>query len=211
MSSVDPLAWVVHKFGGSSVADAQCFERVARIVDSQRTSPSQGSASQSQPGRPRLAIVLSACKGVTDALLELVAQAASQDLRWREGVSALRERHAVIAQALLDERGSAEYLAELDLDLGDVNGVLQATSVMRSASQPVRDLIAGFGELWSTRLFHRYLQRRAPRGTVQWLDARRCLIIEWEPLGPAVHWQESKAKLQALLPPEMTPTATAAP
>jgi len=28
----DPSAWVVHKFGGSSVADAQCFERVAQII-----------------------------------------------------------------------------------------------------------------------------------------------------------------------------------
>ena len=37
MSAIDRrsnLPWVVHKFGGSSVADAQCFERVARIIES---------------------------------------------------------------------------------------------------------------------------------------------------------------------------------
>ena len=50
---IDPQAWVVHKFGGSSVADAQCFERVADIIESQAATL-------------RLAIVLSACKGVTD-------------------------------------------------------------------------------------------------------------------------------------------------
>jgi bifunctional aspartokinase / homoserine dehydrogenase 1 len=193
MSSIEPPGWVVHKFGGSSVADAQCFERVARIVESQ-------GASQPPSSRPRLAIVLSACKGVTDALLELVAQAASQDPKWRERLSALRERHAVIARALLDEASAADYLAELDLDLRDLGGVLQATSVMRSASQPVRDLVAGSGELWSTRLFYRYLQQRSSRRNLQWIDARRCLIIEWGPLGPTVHWDDSKRKLQSMLP-----------
>ena len=43
----DPAAWVVHKFGGSSVADAECFKRVANILE---TLP---------PGR--LGVVLSAC------------------------------------------------------------------------------------------------------------------------------------------------------
>src|SRR5579862_1131351 len=193
MSSIEPPRWVVHKFGGSSVADAQCFERVARIIESQGASQPSGS-------RPRLAVVLSACKGVTDALLDLVAQAASQDPNWRERLNALRERHAVIARTLLDEPGATDYLAELDLDLRDLGGVLQATSVMRSASQPVRDLVAGFGELWSTRLFHRYMQRRSARRQLQWVDARRCLVVEWGPLGPTVHWQDSKSKLEALLP-----------
>jgi len=42
--------WIVHKFGGSSVADAGCFRRVAEIVEA---SPN-----------PREAVVLSACRGV---------------------------------------------------------------------------------------------------------------------------------------------------
>ena len=58
MKSSAASAWVVHKFGGSSVADADCFTRVADIIES-------------QPGE-RLGVVLSACKGVTDALLGLV-------------------------------------------------------------------------------------------------------------------------------------------
>jgi aspartokinase/homoserine dehydrogenase 1 len=45
--------WIVHKFGGSSVADAGCFRRVAEIIEAS--------------SNPREAVVLSACKGVTDA------------------------------------------------------------------------------------------------------------------------------------------------
>src|SRR5579863_2511579 len=57
--------WIVHKFGGSSVADAGCFRRVAEIVEA---SP-----------HPREAVVLSACRGVTDALLALVSLAEKPD------------------------------------------------------------------------------------------------------------------------------------
>src|SRR5665213_139305 len=194
MNSSDP-AWVVHKFGGSSVADAQCFERVAAIVES------------APHTRTRIAVVLSACKGVTDELLELVALAERQQPGWRPRLAALRERHAGIAAALLGTRALAQYLADFDRDSADLTGVLQTTSVMRSAAQSVSDLAAGFGEIWSTRLFYRLLQQRAVRERLQWIDARRCVTVEWGPLGPAVQWQQSKDQLQEL----MGANATGAP
>jgi aspartokinase/homoserine dehydrogenase 1 len=193
--SPDPSAWVVHKFGGSSVADAQCFERVARIVES----PTLLSADGAPHARAHVAVVLSACKGVTDELLQLVALAERRDESWRPRLAALRDRHAAIAQALLPADDAAEYLLEFDRDAADLAGVLQTTSVMRSAAQSVSDLTAGFGEIWSTRLFQRYLHRRGIRGGVQWVDARRAVTVEWGPLGPAVQWQRSRAQLQQLL------------
>src|SRR5580704_2071034 len=196
MTATDHKAWVVHKFGGSSVADARCFERVADIIESQSVELAHG-----RRPRPHLAVVLSACKGVTDALLELVSLAERQDSSWRESVSAIRERHATIAAALLDGYTAGEFMAELDRDLTDLSGVLQTTSIVRSAAPSVRDLSAGFGEIWSTRLFYRYLQRRGVRGGVQWLDARRCVTVQLGPLGAAVQWRQSKDKLQALLAP----------
>jgi aspartokinase len=71
-------AWKVHKFGGSSVADAACMERVARIIE----------------GDPamRKAVVLSACRGVTDALLTLIALAEKQDPSLDERIQELRHR-----------------------------------------------------------------------------------------------------------------------
>ena len=184
----NPAAWVVHKFGGSSVADAQCFERVARILESPAFN-----------ARARMAVVLSACKGVTDELLQLVALAERRDEAWRARLAALRTRHAGIAVALLDASSAAEYLAEFDRDSTDLAGVLQTTSVMRSAAQSVSDLTAGFGEIWSTRLFYRYLQQRGAREGVQWIDARRCVVVEWGPLGPAVQWQQSRMQLTELI------------
>ena len=85
MANTDP--WVVHKFGGSSVADADCFRRVAAILDSIPA--------------PRLGVVLSACRGVTDALLRLVSLAERQDETYRSEIAVLRTRHATIAETLL--------------------------------------------------------------------------------------------------------------
>ena len=187
MSSPDPDSWVVHKFGGSSVADAACFARVAAIVES-------------QPGR-RLAVVLSACKGVTDALLQLVNSAERQDDSWRAALQALRERHATIAAALLPAALVQEYLAEFDRDAADLDSVLRTTQVMRTGGQHVRDRVSGYGEIWSTRLFWRYLQQRGQRREIHWVDARTCVVAEWGPLGPGIQWPVSTERLQKLLPP----------
>jgi aspartokinase/homoserine dehydrogenase 1 len=183
MSPSDPRAWVVHKFGGSSVADAACFERVAAILESQP--------------RERLAVVLSACKGVTDALLDLVKQAEQQSAVWEANLAAIRARHAQIAGALLPGAETAAYLDEFDRDCAVLGSVLKTTQVMRTADRTIRDKVSGYGEIWSTRLFARYLQQRQQRRGIQWLDARACVIVEWGPLGPHVQWDISAEKTRA--------------
>jgi len=187
MSSADPSAWVVHKFGGSSVADAECFRRVANILESL------------PPGR--LGVVLSACRGVTDALLGLVARAESQDDSWRGELDALRVRHATIAQSLLKPEAAQLYLSAFDRDRHDIEGILHTVKLTRSAAQNVRDLIAGYGEIWSTKLFREFFAARAKRpGAVQWIDARQVVEVEWGPLGPAVQWEVSGPRFRQLVP-----------
>jgi len=187
MPASDPSAWVVHKFGGSSVADADCFRRVANILE---TLP---------PGR--LGVVLSACRGVTDALLGLVARAEAQDEGWRGDLDALRARHATIAQSVLTPEAAQLYMAGFDRDRHDIEGILHTVKLTRSAAQNVRDLIAGYGEIWSTKLFREFFDARGKRpGAVRWIDAREVVVVEWGPLGPAVLWEESRAKLRQLVP-----------
>jgi bifunctional aspartokinase / homoserine dehydrogenase 1 len=185
MNGAVPSTWVVHKFGGSSVASAECFERVAEIVESQDSS--------------KLAVVLSACKGVTDALLQLVWLAEHQDEGWRVQLHSVRERHFHIGSALLPAAALSTYMAEYDHDCVDLESVLRTTQVMRTASQHVRDKVSGYGELWSTRLFCHYLEHRGRRRGVQWIDARACVLAEWSPLGASIHWQASDQRLRALL------------
>src|SRR5262245_41104193 len=96
--------FVVHKFGGSSMADANCFRRVAGIVEA--------------TAAPRLALVLSACRGVTDELLGAVARAEAGDHEGcRQAAAALETRHAAIADELLDAAAREEFVQGLRADL----------------------------------------------------------------------------------------------
>ncbi|MBV8342674.1 MAG: bifunctional aspartate kinase/homoserine dehydrogenase I, partial [Gammaproteobacteria bacterium] len=186
---VQPDPWVVHKFGGSSVADAACFRKVAAILEA------------APPGR--LAVVLSACRGVTDALLRLVALAERQDPRVSAEIAQLRERHAGIADELLGVAGARQYKSAFDSDCRDVLEVLHSLRLPRSSPRSVSDLVSGYGEVWSTRLFQRFFAERARRaGPVAWLDARRVVVVEWGPLGPGVQWAESAVNIAAQVPPE---------
>lgn len=186
MSSKGKSAWVVHKFGGTSVYDAQCLTKVADIIESQPNA--------------RLAVVLSAAKGVTDLLLGLVNLAERQDPTVAAQLGALRERHQIMAETLLDAAGAHQWLARFDQDRADLEGVLHTTSLMRSAAQNVRDMVAGYGELWSTSLFAAYLTARRAQASgaggkpLRWLDARDVVVVEWDQLGPVVDWDASRAR-----------------
>src|SRR6059058_2090313 len=179
--------WRVHKFGGSSVADAACMQRVAGILEDETSS--------------RLAVVLSACRGVTDALLGLVAASERQDARVDGELDKIRERHVTIARALLESSDASGYIEQLDADCRDIRGVLHAVHLTRSASAAIRDVVAGFGEIWSTRLFARYFSAVTRRpGAVHWIDAREVVEVEWRALGPAVRWPESRAHAERVTP-----------
>lgn len=181
--------WIVHKFGGSSVADDGCFRRVADIVESSNN--------------PREAVVLSACRGVTDDLLRLVALAEKADGDYASALAALETRHTQLAAALLDKAARDVYVAELQRDLVDVAGMLHTVRLIRGAPNALRDVIAGHGEIWSSRLFAPFLRERARiAGEVLWIDARRVVVVEWGPLGPVVDWQQSERRLRALVPQE---------
>jgi aspartokinase/homoserine dehydrogenase 1 len=183
--------WRVHKFGGSSVADALCMERVARILE--------------EDTQPRLGVVLSACRGITDALLNVVAvaehHADHEDGAIERRIEEISNRHQIIADRLLTSEAKTQFLATLSQDCRDISGILQTVKLIRSASQPVRDLIAGYGEIWSTRLFSAYLRHRGKRpGKVEWIDARDIVSVEWGPLGPAVRWDASRANIGRIVP-----------
>jgi len=183
--------WIVHKFGGSSVADAGCFRRVADIIEAS--------------SNPREAVVLSACRGVTDDLLALVSLAEKPEGYFPVGLEALKKRHVELARALVSREACTVYIDQLERDCRDIAGILQTVRLIRSSTYIMRDVISGYGEIWSTRLFAPFLRERGKiKGDVLWIDAREVIIVEWGSLGPAVQWSVSEANLQRLVPPGFT-------
>jgi bifunctional aspartokinase / homoserine dehydrogenase 1 len=167
------------------------MERVARIVEADPA--------------PRKAVVLSACRGVTDALLSLISLAEQNSPELDDRLRELKLRHEAIAHQLLAGESYDDFVAGLDQDLRDIAGILQTVRLVRSASTTMRDLISGYGELWSTRLFERLLRRHGTTHA-QWLDARKALLVEWGPMGPGVRWEQSRAQLNELVPPRFAGT-----
>jgi len=160
------------------------MERVARILEADPA--------------PSIAVVLSAMRGVTDALLGLVAAAERQE-EVSTGLDAVRNRHVDIATELCDPPGASEFIHQLDVDCRDIASILHAVRLTRAASGNTRDLVVGFGEIWSTRLFSRFLAGRGRRAGVRWIDARDVVRVQWSALGPTVQWEASRHNMQQLL------------
>jgi bifunctional aspartokinase / homoserine dehydrogenase 1 len=182
------MGWTVHKFGGTSLADASCFRTVADIVTAE--------------GAGNRAVVVSAMRGTTDQLLGLIALAAKRE-SVDDSLRSLRERYAATVRELLPEARANDLLGAFQADLADIENVLKALSLVRAASDRSRALISGFGELWSARLLAALLASRAgPDGEarVKLVDAREVLVIGPGEMGPIVLWEESRAKLDGALP-----------
>jgi aspartokinase/homoserine dehydrogenase 1 len=85
------LKWKVHKFGGTSVLNAERYRGVLKILNDQ---PSKG---------PK-AVVVSAMKGVTDDLLKAV-EFAKGHLDYQSVLAQLQKRHETEIAALLKNTG----------------------------------------------------------------------------------------------------------
>ena len=81
----DLLAHRVHKFGGSSLADATRIGALPALLEPDRAHPRW--------------VVVSAMQGTTDALVALGERAATGG-DWHPGWEALRDRHHAAARAL---------------------------------------------------------------------------------------------------------------
>ncbi len=174
---------IAHKFGGSSVADA---ERIARVVDLL--------LARDEPQ----VVVISAMQGVTDALLSLVKQAAARDGAWPAALQALKVRHEETARALLGDEAGA-VLAMLERELAALHELLNAQALVGAVSNDLSELVAGLGEVWSSQLVDAAFRARGAESV--WLDAREVLVVEPSELGAMVKWDASAAKLaQAFRP-----------
>lgn len=173
-------AWTVHKFGGTSLANADRYRAACEIILSQT------------PGQ-RVAVVVSAMSGVTNALIEAVNLAAGQDESYLQKLAALEHRHleAIAALQLQNTQNLSETVRS---DFNAIREVLRGVWITRLPSERIIEFVSGHGELWSAQLMHAYLESRNHRSN--WLDARKTLIVEPNANTVTVDWQTSKQKLQ---------------
>ncbi len=172
MTSTQPTkSWTVHKFGGTSVGNADSIRMCIDII------------------RPlvagnKVAMVVSAMGGkpkVTDLLLNAVRDAAAGDMEGaQERLKTIRTKHSTAINTLLAGNGEKvqEMLDFLDKHLTDIQDLLRAVSLMRFPHEQMLELVSGYGEIWSATLISHVLQGNGL--DFRFLNARDVLKVSEE-------------------------------
>ncbi|KFZ30694.1 aspartate kinase [Pseudidiomarina salinarum] len=164
----------VHKFGGSSLADAYCYRRVARIVTE-------------YAGASDL-VVVSAAGDTTNRILAIIDAKQNAD----EGVAeVLLKQLEKYQQGLIGDLLSADHKARMmDLSRKDFKrwyGWLNNEETIDNRAE-----LLSYGELWSARLLATLLQQQG--GKADWIDARTFLVADDAP-EPLIRVEPSRAGL----------------
>ncbi len=182
--------WKIHKFGGSSLADAACFERVGDIV-------------LSMP-QARLGVVVSAMGGMTNQLLSLT-EVAGQGSAFADDLRDIGARYEETAAALVPDTVRESLVGQWQQDARDIENILEAMSSSGSTPEQGSEIVAGFGELWSARLLAAHLEHKAGSERAgRWIDARQVITVRHSDLGPSVLWDASQAAFDRLVDDHFT-------
>ena len=174
--------WVVHKFGGTSVANAERYRAAAEIV------------LVSEPGE-RVGIVVSAMSGVTNELIKAVELAARRDSAYLTILAGLERRHLQTITELQLNPAQTESLSKtIAFDFDALEEVLRGVWITRLPSERIIEFVSGHGELWSAQLLHAYLEARGHSSS--WLDARDVLVVEPQSNTVVIDWPLSQEKLK---------------
>ena len=146
--------WVVMKFGGSSVATAERWETIARLVQ------------RRLDDGLRPVVVHSALAGVSNALENLLDEAIASDPA--ERLHQIRDQHYELATAL-----GIDGPELLDESLQQLEQLVAGVRLVREVSVRVRVRIMALGELMATRMGAAFLQKCGL--PVAWVDARDLL------------------------------------
>lgn len=147
----------LHKFGGSSLADAKCYQRVAGIM-----------ADYSQPGD---LMVVSAAGSTTNQLISWLKLSQSDRLAAHQVQQALRRYQSELISGLLPAEIAETMIAEFIRDLEKLAGLLDG-----KITDAIYAEVVGHGEVWSARLMAAVLNQRDMQAS--WLDARQFLRAE---------------------------------
>ena len=170
-------AWVVAKFGGTSVSTRSRWENIARIA-----------AAHHARGR-RVLVVVSALSGVTD-LLKRIAESGSDEALARAAQVEIVARHnALLGDLALPKRNALEgWLARLDQLIADPRRTPRALDWQAE--------VFALGELMSSTLGAAFLTAQGL--DTHWLDAREHLIAQ--PLANQSAWSRTLSATVAATP-----------
>jgi aspartate kinase len=179
---------LVMKFGGTSVGSSEAIGRVVEIVRAARAV------------WPRVAVVVSAMGGVTDALLQGAHAAADGDETGPFQIAqSLRARHEAALRALADPGEAESLAANLSACLAEFQALCHAVHVLGEASPRALDAIASLGERMSVPLVAAALQ--AAGLPAQAMDSSHLVVTDNAYQSAAPDLDATQARVDAELCP----------
>lgn len=170
--------YIVQKFGGSSLADADHFKAIKSLLRGQDE-----------------IIVVSAVKDVTSALQTLLDAAQNQQI-FLPQLFELENKHIHLIDSLLPGNKNPELIASIKSDFNVIKDILRAVELISSCSKETQELVLGFGEQWSAKILTEYLSSTAD---VIYLDAATILFVYDKNGTLCIDWQQSQSALNAFL------------
>jgi aspartate kinase len=185
-ASQPPRDYVVMKFGGTSVEDALAIRRLGRLVQ--------------RPSSLRPVVVVSALAKVTDQLMNAGWAAAAGNLEpAREILQVLRQRHETVASGLAKGDERRRLTSEFAIDFKAADKMLATIAAEKAFAPCSQDKLLGVGESLSSKLVQSALQSAGVDAVV--VDARECIITDAAHARATPLWDETNARLQAVLLP----------
>lgn len=154
------------KFGGTSVGSVAAIGQATDIV-----------LEQAQK-RDRLAVVVSAMSGVTDALTQGALAAVSGDEQEFRGIVAdLRVRHYRVADQMLRTDGErAKILAVVDDFLDEFDAFCRSVHILGEVTPRAMDAITSLGERINARILAALLRQKGARSEA--VDATELIVTD---------------------------------
>ena len=169
----------VYKFGGASVRNADGVRNLAHIVE----------------GEENLFIIVSAMGKTTNALERVFTH--MQNQRKDEANEEICQIKAYHAEIINDLWGEKTEIDEVTLLFGQLRNIVNDITYRQADAELWYDTIVAFGELISTTIISKYLNRIGTRN--RWIDMRTTFITSQRHKDANVDIKASKLPLRAAL------------
>jgi aspartokinase/homoserine dehydrogenase 1 len=155
----------VMKFGGTSVGDASCIEKVVEII-------------RHSAGDSDLVVVVSAMSGVTNKLIDAANQAeAGNEAEVTAIFAGLREQHERVIRRLIHSDAERDRIGgKMSESLAEGDRLCRGTGLLRELTPRVRDQISSLGERLSAPIVAAVLAERGVASEV--VDATELIVTD---------------------------------
>ncbi len=151
------------KFGGSSVANAENIEKVAKIVET-----------KSKTGR--IALIVSALGGTTDLLLDCGQLAAEGNEQYKGQLLIIEKRHLDAVRSLVPITHQSGTLTLVKVFCNELEDICKGIFLLKEFTPITKDRITSYGELLSSSIITARLLNSGVDAI--WKDARELIVTD---------------------------------